>query len=125
MSFACKKSTRRKRRTTAEDAFSRSIGCLPAALMRSTCKSDSNHDPFQFSHDCKISCSCGRPCRSASDPTPIYTHAFEFACARNDIDHRLTKPKHPWTNGQVERMNLKDATVKRYFHETHGELTTA
>ena len=26
-------------------------------------------------------------------------------CARNDIDHRLTKPKHPWTNGQVERMN--------------------
>jgi hypothetical protein len=30
-------------------------------------------------------------------------HAFELACARNDIDHRLTKPKHPWTNGQVER----------------------
>lgn len=25
--------------------------------------------------------------------------------ARNDIDHRTTKPKHPWTNGQVERMN--------------------
>jgi hypothetical protein len=51
-------------------------------------------------------------------------HAFELACARNDIDHRLTKPKHPWTNGQVERMNrtIKDATVKRYFYETHGEL---
>ena len=34
--------------------------------------------------------------------------------AENDIDHRLTKPKHPWTNGQVERMNrtIKDATVK-------------
>ncbi len=31
--------------------------------------------------------------------------AFEYACAKNDIDHRLTKPKHPWTNGQVERMN--------------------
>ena len=31
----------------------------------------------------------------------------------NDIDHRLTKPKHPWTNGQVERMNrtIKDATI--------------
>ena len=40
-------------------------------------------------------------------------HAFELACAQNDIDHRLTKPKHPWTNGQVERMNrtLKEATV--------------
>ena len=48
-------------------------------------------------------------------------HAFEYACALNDIDHRLTKPKHPWTNGQVERMNrtIKDATVKRYFYETH------
>jgi transposase InsO family protein len=26
-------------------------------------------------------------------------HSFELACAQNDIDHRLTKPKHPWTNG--------------------------
>jgi len=53
-------------------------------------------------------------------------HAFEFACARHDIDHRLTKPKHPWTNGQVERMNrtIKDATVKRYFYETHDQLRT-
>jgi transposase InsO family protein len=32
---------------------------------------------------------------------PIWAHAFEHACARLDIDHRLTKPKHPWTNGQV------------------------
>ena len=51
------------------------------------------------------------------------------ACLRirlreNDIDHRLTKPKHPWTNGQVERMNrtIKDATVKRYHYETHDQL---
>jgi transposase InsO family protein len=51
-------------------------------------------------------------------------HAFEFACAQNDIDHRLTKPKHPWTNGQVERMNrtIKDATVKRFYYESHGQL---
>jgi len=49
---------------------------------------------------------------------PVWAHAFEYACAQNDIDHRLTKPKHPWTNGQVERMNrtIKDATVKRYFY---------
>jgi transposase InsO family protein len=55
---------------------------------------------------------------------PFLAHAFEYACALNDIDHRLTKPKHPWTNGQVERMNrtIKDATVKRYFYETHSEL---
>ena len=57
---------------------------------------------------------------------PVWVHAFEYACAKGDIDHRLTKPKHPWTNGQVERMNrtLKDATVKRYFYETHDELRT-
>ena len=54
----------------------------------------------------------------------VWAHAFEYACAQNDIDHRLTKPKHPWTNGQVERMNrtIKDATVKRYFYETHDQL---
>lgn len=51
-------------------------------------------------------------------------HAFELACAQNDIDHRLTKPAHPWTNGQVERMNrtIKEATVRRYHYETHEQL---
>ena len=51
-------------------------------------------------------------------------HAFELACARNDIDHRLTKPKHPWTNGQVERMNrtIKEATVQRFYYESHQQL---
>jgi transposase InsO family protein len=58
--------------------------------------------------------------------SPFGPHAFEYACAQNEIDHRLTKPKHPWTNGQVERMNrtIKDATVKRYFYETHDRLRT-
>ncbi len=55
---------------------------------------------------------------------PFRAHSFELACARNDIDHRLTKPNHPWTNGQVERMNrtLKEATVKRYHYQKHGDL---
>lgn len=41
-----------------------------------------------------------------------------------DIEHRLTKPNHPWTNGQVERMNrtLKEATVRRYHYDTHRDL---
>lgn len=55
---------------------------------------------------------------------PVRAHAFEYACARANIDHRLTKPNHPWTNGQVERMNrtLKEATVRRYHYGTHDQL---
>jgi transposase InsO family protein len=49
---------------------------------------------------------------------------FDMICNANGIDHRLTKPNHPWTNGQVERMNrtIKDATVKRYHYENHDQL---
>src|SRR5580765_7456075 len=73
----------------------------------------------------------GNICSAAADiklaienGEPIWAHAFEYACAQNDIDHRLTKPRHPWTNGQVERMNrtLKEATVRRYYYETHEQL---
>ena len=51
-------------------------------------------------------------------------HSFEAACADLDIEHRLTKPRHPWTNGQVERMNrtIKDATVKRFHYDSHSQL---
>lgn len=51
-------------------------------------------------------------------------HSFEGACADLDIEHRLKKPRHPWTNGQVERMNrtIKDATVKRFHYESHDQL---
>ena len=49
---------------------------------------------------------------------------FDQICRVHDIEHRLTKPNHPWTNGQVERMNrtLKEATVKRFHYQTHDEL---
>src|ERR1700704_3380497 len=29
-------------------------------------------------------------------------HRFDQICRANGIEHRLTKPNHPWTNGQVE-----------------------
>ena len=51
-------------------------------------------------------------------------HIFDRVCRGNDIEHRLTKVNHPWTNGQVERMNrtLKEATVKRYHYGSHDQL---
>jgi transposase InsO family protein len=65
------------------------------------------------------------PPRYADGPTATYmTHMFDMRCQENGIEHRLTKIKHPWTNGQVERMNrtIKEATVKRYHYDRHEEL---
>jgi len=65
------------------------------------------------------------PPRYADGPTArLSTHMFGMRCQENGIEHRCTKVKHPWTNGQVERMNrtIKDATVKRYHYEDHHQL---
>jgi transposase-like protein len=65
------------------------------------------------------------PPRYADGPTARYmTHMFDMRCRENGIEHRLTKVKHPWTNGQVERMNrtIKEATVKRYHYDSHQQL---
>lgn len=67
---------------------------------------------------------CHAP-RYRTGPTALLSpHLFDRLCRRHAIEHRLTKPNHPWTNGQVERMNrtLKDATVKRYHYQSHDQL---
>ena len=53
-----------------------------------------------------------------------FHHIFDRVCDENGIEHRLTRIKHPWTNGQVERMNrtIKDATVKRFHYDDHDQL---
>ena len=67
-----------------------------------------------------------------ADKVLFRCHSFEAAGADLDIEHRLTKPRHPWTNGQVERMEpddqelalaqAGDATVKRYHYNSHEQL---
>ena len=49
---------------------------------------------------------------------------FEMRCRENGIEHRFTRINHPWTNGQVERMNrtIKEATVQRYHYDSHAQL---
>jgi len=58
--------------------------------------------------------------------TSAFEHIFDRVCREHEIEHRLTKVKHPWTNGQVERMNrtIKDATVKRFHYDDHDQLRT-
>jgi len=65
------------------------------------------------------------PPRYSDGPTATYmTHMFNLRCRENGIEHRFTKINHPWTNGQVERMNrtIKEATVQRYHYETNEQL---
>jgi transposase-like protein len=60
-----------------------------------------------------------------SGPTAQYRlHVFDRVCAEHGIAHKLTKPYHPWTNGQAERMNrtVKDATVRAFHYETLDSL---
>lgn len=51
---------------------------------------------------------------------------FDVICEANGIEHRLTKPNHPWTNGQVERTKrtIEDATVKWFHYNSHAKLRT-
>jgi transposase InsO family protein len=81
-------------------------------------------------------------------------HPFDRACQAHGIEHRLTKPRHPWSlrdqdlirgikapeNGQVERMNrtIKEGeadqktirwivfplNVKRFHYDDHDQLRT-
>jgi transposase-like protein len=51
-------------------------------------------------------------------------HPFDKMCEENNIIHKLTKFKHPWTNGQVEIFNktIKNATVKQYHYDDIDQL---
>ncbi|KQX21328.1 IS481 family transposase [Variovorax sp. Root434] len=67
---------------------------------------------------------CDLPARRNGPTARLRVHMFDRACAAAGIEHRTTKPNHPWTNGQVERMNrtIKEATVKRYHYDSHDQL---
>ena len=49
---------------------------------------------------------------------------FDMICDAHGLEHRLTKPNHPWTSGQLERMNrtVQEATVKRFHYQDHQQL---
>ena len=51
-------------------------------------------------------------------------HKFDRECEKGNIDHRLTAPNTPKTNGMVERANgtIKDSTIKVETYENREEL---
>ena len=48
-------------------------------------------------------------------------HAFDQLCADLDIEHRLTPPKSPQTNGMVERFNGRIEEVLQSHHFKSGD----
>jgi transposase InsO family protein len=51
----------------------------------------------------------------------IGEHEFNTLCASLDIEHRLTPPKSPQTNGMVERFNGRVEDVLQSHHFRSGE----
>jgi transposase InsO family protein/transposase-like protein len=48
---------------------------------------------------------------TAGERKPTGDHLFDQVCQSEAIEHRLTKPKHPQTNGMVERFNGRIADI--------------
>jgi transposase InsO family protein len=48
-------------------------------------------------------------------------HEFDQLCQALNIEHRLTKPRTPRTNGMVERFNGRIADVLKTHRFTSGE----
>ena len=110
-------------------AIDRTSKLCYAKLSESQCKADAAaflseliaHVPYKIH---KILTDNGIQFTNHKHHTTAFKHIFDRVCEQHAIEHRKTQVKHPWTNGQVERMNrtLKEATVKSFFYASHEQL---
>lgn len=66
------------------------------------------------------------PCGDQSNRPATPALRFDMRCTANGIEHRLTRPKHPLTNGLVGRImrTIKKATVRRFHYDSPEPLRT-
>ena len=64
--------------------------------------------------------------RNLPHHTRVGRHPVGQLCEEWGMEQRFTQPAHPWTNGQVERLNrtLKEATSKRFHYENAAQLNS-
>jgi transposase InsO family protein len=53
---------------------------------------------------------------ATKDKKPSGRHAFDAACSSIAVEHRLAPPRHPQTNGMVERFNGR---INELLQQTH------
>ena len=62
---------------------------------------------------------------ASKDKKPSGRHLFDLACGQANIEHCLAPPRHPQTNGMVERFNGRIAELLQQTHfDSRADLET-